>query len=103
MIKSQIIRGIGTGMLAAAVAFALAAPAQAQVRPDDEATHDRLAADAALARVEGRRKARAVIDAAIAAWAANQNAEAAKKHEEMGFYDGWGTMITQMEEIARGL
>lgn len=33
----------------------------------------------------------------------HQNAEAAKKHEEMGFYDGWGTMITQMEEIARGL
>lgn len=33
----------------------------------------------------------------------HQNAEAAKKHEEMGFYDGWGTMITQMEEVARGL
>lgn len=26
-----------------------------------------------------------------------------KKHAEMGFYDGWGTMITQLEEVARGL
>lgn len=33
----------------------------------------------------------------------HQTAEAAKKHEEMGFYDGWGTMITQLEEVARGL
>lgn len=33
----------------------------------------------------------------------HQTAEAAKKHEEMGFYDGWGTMITQLEEVAQGL
>jgi uncharacterized protein YndB with AHSA1/START domain len=26
-----------------------------------------------------------------------------KKHVEMGFYDGWGTAITQLEEVARGL
>jgi uncharacterized protein YndB with AHSA1/START domain len=25
------------------------------------------------------------------------------KHEEMGFYDGWGTCITQLEAFARGL
>ncbi|MBL8558346.1 MAG: SRPBCC family protein [Hyphomonadaceae bacterium] len=31
------------------------------------------------------------------------NAEGAKQHEEMGFYDGWGTCITQLEEVARGL
>ena len=26
-----------------------------------------------------------------------------KKHEEMGFFDGWGTMIQQMEEVAQSL
>lgn len=26
-----------------------------------------------------------------------------KKHEEMGFFDGWNTCITQLEEFARGL
>jgi len=31
------------------------------------------------------------------------NAEAAQKHVEMGFYDGWGTCITQLEEVAKGL
>lgn len=31
------------------------------------------------------------------------NAEGAQKHVEMGFYDGWGTCITQLEEVARGL
>jgi uncharacterized protein YndB with AHSA1/START domain len=25
------------------------------------------------------------------------------KHEEMGFFDGWGTMIQQMEEVAQSL
>lgn len=25
------------------------------------------------------------------------------KHEEMGFFDGWGTMIQQMEDVAKGL
>lgn len=24
-------------------------------------------------------------------------------HENMGFYDGWGTVVTQLEEYARGL
>lgn len=26
-----------------------------------------------------------------------------RKHEEMGFYDGWGTCATQLEEVAKGL
>jgi uncharacterized protein YndB with AHSA1/START domain len=26
-----------------------------------------------------------------------------KQHEEMGFFDGWGTMIRQMEDVAREL
>lgn len=26
-----------------------------------------------------------------------------KQHEEMGFFDGWGIMISQMEEVAAGL
>jgi len=25
------------------------------------------------------------------------------KHEKMGFFDGWGTVIQQMEEVARSL
>ncbi|MBT9447382.1 MAG: SRPBCC family protein [Hyphomonadaceae bacterium] len=33
----------------------------------------------------------------------HRNGDEAKKHEEMGFYDGWGTAITQLEEVARGL
>jgi len=33
----------------------------------------------------------------------HQNAEGAKKHVEMGFYDGWGMCITQLEDVARGL
>lgn len=33
----------------------------------------------------------------------HRDAEETKRHEDMGFYDGWGTMITQMEEVARGL
>jgi uncharacterized protein YndB with AHSA1/START domain len=27
----------------------------------------------------------------------------AQKHVEMGFYDGWNTCVTQLEEFARGL
>ena len=26
-----------------------------------------------------------------------------KKHEDMGFFDGWGTMIQQMQEVAQSL
>jgi uncharacterized protein YndB with AHSA1/START domain len=33
----------------------------------------------------------------------HRNEEETKKHLEMGFHDGWGTMITQLEEVARGL
>ena len=29
--------------------------------------------------------------------------EGRKRHEEMGFFDGWGTMIQQMEEVAQSL
>jgi uncharacterized protein YndB with AHSA1/START domain len=31
------------------------------------------------------------------------NAEDTKRHVEMGFYDGWGACITQLEEVAQGL
>jgi uncharacterized protein YndB with AHSA1/START domain len=30
------------------------------------------------------------------ATAIHGNEDARKKHEEMGFYDGWGTVVTQM-------
>ena len=33
----------------------------------------------------------------------HRNEDETKKHAEMGFYDGWGTAITQLEEVARGL
>lgn len=31
------------------------------------------------------------------------NAEDSKKHADMGFYQGWGTMTDQMAEVAMGL
>ena len=31
------------------------------------------------------------------------DADNAKKHEEMGFFDGWGTCMTQLEELAKAL
>ena len=31
------------------------------------------------------------------------NAETAQRHAEMGFFDGWNTCITQLDEFARGL
>lgn len=33
----------------------------------------------------------------------HRNAEDAKKHAEMGFYDGWGTCISQLERFAKTL
>lgn len=35
--------------------------------------------------------------------ARHRSAEAAKNHKNMGFYDGWGTVVTQLEDYARGL
>ena len=35
--------------------------------------------------------------------ARHRNAETAKQHESMGFHDGWGTVVTQLEEYAQGL
>lgn len=35
--------------------------------------------------------------------ARHRNAEAAQQHAAMGFYDGWGTVVTQLEEYAQGL
>lgn len=35
--------------------------------------------------------------------ARHRSAEAAKAHKDMGFYDGWGTVVTQLEDYARGL
>jgi uncharacterized protein YndB with AHSA1/START domain len=33
----------------------------------------------------------------------HQNPEDSAKHEKMGFYDGWGTCITQLEAYAQSL
>jgi uncharacterized protein YndB with AHSA1/START domain len=33
----------------------------------------------------------------------HRNEDETKKHVEMGFYDGWGTCITQLEDVAREL
>ncbi|MET0545901.1 MAG: SRPBCC family protein [Caulobacterales bacterium] len=33
----------------------------------------------------------------------HKDAEDAKKHEDMGFHDGWNTCITQLEELAKTL
>lgn len=35
--------------------------------------------------------------------ARHRNKDAAKTHAEMGFYDGWGTVATQLEVYAQGL
>lgn len=35
------------------------------------------------------------------ALAIHGNEEARKSHEEMGFYDGWGTVVTQMVEFIK--
>jgi len=35
--------------------------------------------------------------------ARHRNTDAKKTHEEMGFYDGWGTVVDQLEEYAQSL
>ena len=35
--------------------------------------------------------------------ARHRSSEKAKQHEQMGFYDGWGTVATQLEEYAKTL
>lgn len=35
--------------------------------------------------------------------ALHMNAEEAQKHKDMGFYEGWGICITQLEEFAQSL
>ena len=35
--------------------------------------------------------------------ARHRSGETAEQHKAMGFYDGWGTVATQLEEYARGL
>lgn len=35
--------------------------------------------------------------------ARHRSAEARQSHEDMGFFDGWGTVVDQLEEYARGL
>ncbi len=35
--------------------------------------------------------------------ARHRNAETAETHKAMGFYDGWGTVVTQLEDYAKGL
>ena len=33
----------------------------------------------------------------------HRNREAAESHRQMGFFDGWGTVVTQLEAYAKGL
>ena len=35
--------------------------------------------------------------------ARHRNPDSRKAHEDMGFFDGWGTVVTQLEAYARGL
>ncbi|MFC3179588.1 SRPBCC family protein [Cypionkella sinensis] len=35
--------------------------------------------------------------------ARHRSKETAETHKQMGFYDGWGTVVTQLEEYAQGL
>lgn len=35
--------------------------------------------------------------------ARHRNADTAKAHKDMGFFDGWGTVATQLEAYAQGL
>lgn len=35
--------------------------------------------------------------------ARHRSADKRRQHEEMGFYDGWGTVVDQLEEYASGL
>ena len=40
---------------------------------------------------------------AYTAIARHRNSDTRKAHEDMGFFDGWGTVVTQLEEYAKGL
>lgn len=33
----------------------------------------------------------------------HKDTEDSRRHDEMGFFDGWGTCVTQIEEVARAL
>ena len=35
--------------------------------------------------------------------ARHRSKDTAESHKQMGFYDGWGTVVTQLEEYAQGL
>jgi len=35
--------------------------------------------------------------------ARHRTADSAKSHKDMGFYDGWGTVVTQLEAYAQGV
>jgi len=35
--------------------------------------------------------------------ARHRSVETREQHEAMGFYDGWGTVVTQLEDYAKGL
>lgn len=35
--------------------------------------------------------------------ARHRSADTARMHKEMGFFDGWGTVVTQLEAYAKGL
>jgi uncharacterized protein YndB with AHSA1/START domain len=35
--------------------------------------------------------------------ARHRSAETAQRHKEMGFYEGWGIVVDQLEDYAKGL
>jgi uncharacterized protein YndB with AHSA1/START domain len=35
--------------------------------------------------------------------ARHRNSDSRKAHDDMGFHDGWGTVVTQLEAYAKGL
>lgn len=41
--------------------------------------------------------------ATYTAIARHRNPDSRKTHEDMGFFDGWGTVVTQLETYAKGL
>ena len=61
-------------------------------RPNAEAF---MTAEITMKAVEGGTRYRALVR--------HKNPEDRKKHEEMGFFQGWGTCLTQLDELASTL
>jgi uncharacterized protein YndB with AHSA1/START domain len=63
-----------------------------QFRPNPEAF---MSAEITMEAVEGGTRYRALVR--------HKNPEDRAKHEEMGFFQGWGACLTQLEELAAQL